>query len=352
VRPPSSRSPLVRRSSSSQLRLSTIDFELVNAARRILEGSLSVVPGERVVVVVDRAREDLVPPLQEVARLTGAQCDVIVLEDVGTRPLRELPPIIDERIRDAQATILLAAFVEGEHPMRLALLERVRELGLRHAHMLGVTRRAMVAGLSVDPARIVDTTRAVRMRLRPNSVLRSRSASGTDLTVEIDPNHRWVEHVGVIRGGRWENLPSGELMTSPKNVSGVFVCDASVSGTFGGGGLLTRTPLRLDIEDSVVKSVACNDSNLQRAIEGVLSSDHFTKRVGTVFLGTNVGLLEPIGETVCDQNLPGLHISLGSTYADVTGAPFTTAAYVSLTAAGGDVDLDGAPLLRAGRYIL
>jgi leucyl aminopeptidase (aminopeptidase T) len=236
--------------------------------------------------------------------------------------------------------------------MRLALLERVRELGLRHAHMLGVTRRAMVAGLSVDPSRILDTTRAVRMRLRPNSMLRSRSASGTDLTVEIDPNHRWVEHVGVIRAGRWENLPSGELMTSPKSVSGVFVCDASVSGTFGGGGLLTRMPLRLDIEDSVVKSVACNDSNLQRAIEGFLASDRFTRRVGTVFLGTNVGLLEPIGETVCDQNLPGLHISLGSTYADVTGAPFTTAAYVSLTAVGGDVDLDGAPLLRAGRYML
>jgi leucyl aminopeptidase (aminopeptidase T) len=268
------------------------------------------------------------------------------------RPLRELPPVIDELIRDAQATILLAAFVEGEHPMRLALLERVRELGLRHAHMIGVTRRAMVAGLSVDPARILDTTRAVRMRLRPNSVLRSRSSSGTDLTVEIDPNHRWVEHVGVIRAGRWENLPSGELMTSPKNVGGVFVCDASVSGTFGGGGLLTRMPLRLDIEDSVVKSVACNDSNLQRAIEGFLASDRFTRRIGTVFLGTNVGLLEPIGETVCDQNLPGLHISLGSTYADVTGAPFTTAAYVSLTAAGGDVDLDGAPLLRAGRYLL
>jgi aminopeptidase len=335
------------------LRLSSIDFELVNAARRILEGSLSVVPGERVVVIVDRARVDLVPPLEEVARLTGAKCDVVVLEDMGTRPLRELPPAIEERIRDAQATILLAAFVEGEHPMRLALLERVRELGLRHAHMLGVTRRAMLAGLSVDPARILDTTRAVRMRLRPTSVLRSRSPSGTNLTVDIHPSHRWVEHVGVIRAGRWENLPSGELMTSPKNVSGVFVCDASMSGTFGGGGgLLTRTPLRLDIEDSVVRSVACKDGNLQRAFEGFLASDRFTKHVGTVFLGTNVGLLEPIGETVCDQNLPGLHISLGSTYADVTGAPFTTSLYVSMTAAGGDVDLDGAPLLRAGRYML
>jgi leucyl aminopeptidase (aminopeptidase T) len=324
----------------------------VNAARRILEGSLSVVPGERVFIMVDRERAPLVPALQEVATLIGAKSDVIVLEDTGARPLHDLPKAIDEKLHQAQATILLAAFVEGEHPMRLALIERVHELGIRHAHMIGVGRRAMLAGFAVDPARILDTTRAVRVRMRPTSVLRARSAAGTDLTVELEPGHRWVEHVGVIRAGRWENLPTGELMTSPKNVNGVFVCDASLSGTIGAGGLLTRNPLRLEIKDMVVTNFSCSDSILQHGIESFLGNDRFARRVGTIFLGTNVGLLEPIGETVCDQNLPGLHISLGSTYADVTGAPFTTALYISLTSTGGDVDLDGAPLLRAGRYMI
>ena len=341
----------MRRSSSPQL--SVVDFELVNAARRILEGSLSVVPGERVLILVDRERMPLVPPLQEVATLIGAKCDVIVLEDTGARPLPNLPKVIDDRLHQAQATILLAAFVEGEHPMRLALIERVRELGLRHAHMIGVGRRAMLAGLAVDPARILDTTRAVRVRMRPSSVMRARSAAGTDLTVELDPKHRWVEHVGVIRAGRWENLPTGELMTSPKSVNGVFVCDASLGGTIGAAnGLLKHTPLRLEIRDTVVANFSCSDSALQRGVESFLGNDRFARRVGTVFLGTNVGLLEPIGETVCDQNLPGLHISLGSTYADVTGAPFTTSLYISMTSTGGDVDLDGAPLLRAGRYMI
>lgn len=309
-------------------------------------------PGERVFIMVDRERAPLVPPLQEVATLIGAKCDVVVLEDVGVRPLPDLPKIIDDKLHEAQATILLAAFVEGEHPMRLALIERVRELGLRHAHMIGVGRRAMLAGFAVDPSRILDTTRAVRVRMRPSSVLRARTSAGTDLTVQLEPKHRWVEHVGVIRAGRWENLPTGELMTSPKSVEGVFVCDASLSGTIGAGGLLTRTPLRLEIRDTVVTNFSCSDSSLQRGVESFLGNDRFARRVGTVFLGTNVGLLEPIGETVCDQNLPGLHISLGSTYADVTGAPFTTSLYISLTSTGGDVDLDGAPLLRAGRYMI
>lgn len=237
--------------------------------------------------------------------------------------------------------------------MRLALLERVRELGLRHAHMVGVTRNAMLAGFSVDPTRILDATRAVRMRLRPSSVLHARSHSGTDLTIKLHPAHRWAEHVGVIRPGRWENLPSGELMTAPEHVQGVFVCDASLGGPFGAqAGLLSRSPLRLEIEDSVVKNATCNDANVLRGIEGFIVQDRFSSHVGTIILGTNVGLLQPIGELVCDQNLPGLHMSLGSTFPDATGAAPTTTAQLSLTSSGGDVDLDGAPLLRAGRYMV
>jgi leucyl aminopeptidase (aminopeptidase T) len=344
--------PALRRS-SPLLRLSPGDFDLVNAARRILEGSLSLVPGEMALIIVDRARADLVPPLVEVAKLVGAKSEVVVLEDVGFRPMRELPKHVDALLSQAQATVLLAGFVDGEHPMRLQLLERVRELGLRHAHMVGVTRRAMLAGFSVDPTRILDATRAVRMRLRPASVLHARTSSGTDLHVKLAPGHRWAEHVGVIRPGRWENLPSGELMTAPQHVHGVFVCDASSGGSFGASaGLLTRTPVRLEIEDSVVKSFTCSDPNMHRGIESFLAQDRFCSHVGTIILGTNVGLLAPIGELVCDQNLPGLHITLGSTFPESTGASPTTSAQLSLTSSGGDVDLDGAPLLRNGRYMV
>jgi len=349
---PASRGNPALRRSSPLLRLSPGDFDLVNAARRILEGSLSLVPGELVVVIVDRARTDLVPPLSEVARLAGAKCEVLVLEELGQRPHYALPPRLADELTRAQATILLAGFVEGEHPMRLQLLERVRELGLRHAHMVGVTRRAMLAGFSVDPTRILDATRAVRMRLRPGSTLHAKSSAGTDLHVKLNPAHRWAEHVGVIRPGRWENLPSGELMTAPAHVEGTFVCDASVAGAIGDAGLLARTPLRLEIEASVVKSFTCASSSVQRGMDAFLASDRYASHVGTIVLGTNVGLLAPIGEIVCDQNLPGLHLSLGSTYPEATGAPATTSVQLSLTTSGGDVDLDGAPLIRAGRYMV
>ncbi|GEM_PF-413205 len=341
------------RRSSGVMRLNTIDFDLVNAARRIVENSLGVVRGERMLIIVDRARHDIAPALVEVTRNLGAACELLILEDIEARPVREVPAVISAAMKNAQASILLVGFVDGEQPMRGDYLEAVRVLGLRHAHMVGVTKHSMLAGFSVDPARILDTTRAVRTRLRSDSVLKVRSLAGTNLTVKLNPSFRWAEHVGVIRPGRWENLPSGELMTSPGEISGLFVCDASMGGPFGqAAGLLTRSPVRFEIEANLVKSVSSSNHALQRDVESFLRSEHHADRVGTIVLGTNVGILKPVGELICDQNLPGLHLGLGSTFPDKTGAPSTTRAQLSLTAAGSDVDLDGAPLLRSGRYMI
>lgn len=335
------------------VKLETIDFDIVNSARRIIEGSLGVVRGERAFLLLDKARHDLAAALYETVRSLGAACDILELEDLEERPVRVLPSKVRAGLAKSQASIMLIGFEEGEQPMRLEYLEIVRDLSLRHAHMVGVTRRSLLAGFSVDPARILDATRAVRTRLRPDSTLKLRTPAGSDLTVKLTPAYRWAEHVGVIRPGRWENLPSGELMTAPAEVSGVFVCDASMGGGFGAAaGLLTRSPVRLEIDAGVVRGISCPDRSLQRELEAFMRREHHADRIGTIILGTNVGILAPVGELICDQNLPGLHITLGSTFPDMTGAPSQTRAQLSLTCAGSDVDLDGAPLLRSGRYMI
>jgi hypothetical protein len=60
----------------------------------------------------------------------------------------------------------------------------------------------------------------------------------------------------------------------------------------------------------------------------------------------------PLGELLCDQNLPGLHIGFGATFAEQTGARWNVQSQLSMTATSGDVDLDGTPLLRRGRYLI
>jgi leucyl aminopeptidase (aminopeptidase T) len=322
----------------------------------VVEGALGVVRGEHVVLIVDRSRRDVGSALLEVARDIGADPIVHEIESHGERPLRQLPDAIRSAFGRAQASLVNIGFEDGEIGMRHELLDAVKALSLRHAHMIGVSRKSLIAGFSVDHARILTTTRAVRTRLRPDSLFRVRTPAGTELEVRLDPSMRWSEHVGVIRPGKWENLPSGKLSTCPGSVRGVFVADASMGGQHGQSvGLLERAPVRIELEGSMCKSVRCIDRTIQREVETFLQREHNLTRIGGICLGTNVGILSPTGEIVADQNLPGLHILFGSVGVDQatqSGATWSTRAQLPMTCAGGDVDLDGAPLLRAGRYMV
>ena len=335
------------------VRLSAVDFDVVNAAHRILEGALGVVPGERVVVLLDRARSDLASVMIEVAQSIGAVALVFVLEEFGERPLLQMPAPLADALRSAQASILMIGHNDSEFALRYELLTTITELRLRHAHMIGATRASLIAGFSVDPARVLDATRNVRMRIRPISKLHLKSASGSDLRITLTPAHRWVEHVGAIRPGRWENLPSGALATAVADASGVFVADASMGTEIGAAaGVLERTPVRFEIENGACKSVRCSDLSLQRQVEEVLRRERDLDRVGLVILGTNIGIVHATGEIVCDQNMPGLHIGFGATFPEHTGASWTSRGQLIASSAAGDVDLDATPLVRSGRYIV
>jgi leucyl aminopeptidase (aminopeptidase T) len=338
---------------STAVRLRELDFDLANAARHVIEGALGVVAGESVVVVVDREREALGETLVEIARASGAKAELIVLETMGARPLRSVPDKLRAALERAQASVLLIGFEEGEYSMRVEIAQLVAQLRLRHAHMVGVTRRAMLAGFSVEPSRILDATRTVRARLRPDSTLRLRSPAGSDLEVKLDPMHRWQERVGIIRPGKLENIPSGELFTSPGDTNGVFVADGSMGGHFGAAaGVLTRSPVKVEIEKGVCRAVHCVDRALERQVDRFLHCEFNGDRVGIIILGTNVGMHEPTGELICDQNMPGLHVGFGAPFPDQTGAKWNALTQLSMTSAGDDVDLDGAPLLRNGRYLI
>jgi leucyl aminopeptidase (aminopeptidase T) len=341
------------RTPSATLRLSDIDFDLVNAARRVIEGSLGVVAGERVVIVVDASREPLGNTLAEIVRSVGAEAHEITLDQLGDRPMRSVPATLIAALEHAQASVLLIGFEDGERAMRLEFVARAAELRLRHAHMVGVGRRGMLVGFSVDPARILVATRAVRMRLRPASVLRLRSAAGSQLEVKLDPKYLWQERLGLVRPGRWETLPSGELFTSPGEVNGVFVADASIGEHFGAlAGVLCRAPVRVEIKAGTCRTVQSADRSLARAVEDLLDTETNSDRVGLVGLGTNVGMSEPTGEILCDKNLPGLHLSFGTPLPTQTGATWDASTQLAMAGTQADVDLDGVPLVRQGRYLI
>jgi hypothetical protein len=329
------------------------DPALATACRRVIEGALSVVPGESVVLLVDREHEDVGDGLASAVHDRAARSTTIVLEDLGPRGWNGVPAPVREALESAQASVLLIDIVR--HPellLRRDIIDMAKALGLRHAHLIGLSRRALLAGMTVDPARVAEVTRTVRGKMLPSSKLAVRSPGGSALEVDLDPRYRWKLHTGAIRSGHWENLPSGLLLTHTSNVRGRFVADACIMGRFAGHeGLLTTRPLRFEIENGVCKDVKCVDFALAQEVRRHLSSEAYLDRVGAVILGTNVGLSQPLGELLHDQCLPGLHLVFGYTHREETGAPFCSRGILSATGAYADVDLDGAPLVRRGRYL-
>ena len=146
------------------------------------------------------------------------------------------------------------------------------------------------------------------------------------------------------RSARWS--------TSPHAANGVFVADAAVGGGTGARtGLLARKPIKLTFEGGRLKGVDCNDLTLKRYVEGFASSGANRDRLGLVSLGTNLGILTPLGEIIHDENLPGIHVALGEPFAAQSGATWSAHGQLAFAAASTDVDLDGAPLIRLGRYV-
>jgi leucyl aminopeptidase (aminopeptidase T) len=328
------------------------DYELLSAARRVIDGALAVVRGERVLIVHDGERLDPAKALHEAVRWASAKAELVNLDELGSAPLLRLPEPVKEALTRVEASVFIARGESAELPMRRELLESVNELGLRHAHMSGITAKTMTVGLATDPQRIANVARALRARLHPRVIVTVRSAAGTELTVRFGERYRWFENSGVIRAGRWRNLPAGELLTTPADVEGVYVANASVSDIRDTGETAIADPIRLELSGGRVTGVSSASNELESAIRAFLEGAANQDRVGMVGFGTNVGLSEASGALLVDQTLPGLHLCLGTTLPENTGAEWDAPGQLVLTAFGSDIDLDGEGIVRGGRYLV
>jgi leucyl aminopeptidase (aminopeptidase T) len=329
-----------------------VDFGLMTPATRVVEELLGVVPTDRVIIVHDQANLDVAVAFEHAAQERGASAARVAWGPPESRPLIACSPAVLAAVRGATATVLAVCVEEGEYDARYALISAAGAARTRHVHMIGTGRRAFIASMMASTGRVFDLLQSLRSTMRPSSKLTVRSPTGTQLEVEMAPHLRWFANGHVVVPGQWINVPFGALISSPANVNGTYVVDAAISGGIGPrAGLLDNRPLRMTIDGGRVRRVECNDLALKRYVENFMADAKDRDRVGLLSLGANLGIREPIGEIVHDENMPGLHLSLGDTVPSRTGA--TWSAYGQLGFASGcqDVDLDGDPLIRRGRYV-
>ena len=327
---------------------------LERGARNAVETCLAVQSTDRVCVITDEETQVVGDALTRASQQAGAAVDTLLLESFGQRPLTSLPDTLRSAIErvDPTCSFYAAAAKKGEISFRIQLLPwLVHTLGVRHGHMPGITPALMTEGMLADYEEVSRVTSRVADIVRPARQIQVRSTKGSDIVAQFSPDLRWVPCPGLYRRqGTWGNLPEGEVFTSPARVDGVLTVDELGDYFSEQYGVLPQ-PVTFRIEDSIAVEITSENTALANELAGYLDSSENGRRVGEFAIGTNTALTRLVGNLLQDEKYPGIHVAFGNPYPDETGATWRASVHVDTIPTDCDIDVDGQPLMRAGRFL-
>jgi aminopeptidase len=311
---------------------------------------MGVNPADRAVVITDEATAAIGTALAAEARAAGATTTLLRLEEYGARPFTAVPPEIEAAVRAVDPTVSFYAAQArpGEIAFRIPLMGLlVRQLKVRHGHLIGIDERLIREGLGgADYGAIAALTARVAEWVRPARRIIVTSPGGTDLTAEFSPDLRWQPCPGLYHEpGQWGNLPEGEIFTSPARVDGVLA--GEVLGDFFSeryGVLAAPVRLHFTADDPAVRAIGDELLAYLRAAEN-------GDRAGEFAIGTNIGLSALTGNLLQDEKIPGIHIACGNPYPDETGATWRSPVHVDIVSPRATITVDGRELMRDGRFV-
>ena len=300
-------------------------------ARNALVTCLQVQPVEKVTVIADRSCLEIAASLAVALDQAGCRWNAFVLEEVATRPCTDMPKVILADMESSDVSIFAVTVQPNELGSRMQMTDVVNRRKMRHAHMVNITPEVMVEGMRADFGAVDRLSQAVLDRARKATYVRATTTAGTDLHVELTSEYRWFKTSGIISREKWGNLPGGECFTAPAEVNGVFVVDGVV-GDFlcARYGILTSTPLTINIESNRITRVRSENKALERDFWAYTHTDANSDRVGEFAIGTNIGVEKVIGNILQDEKFPGVHIAFGDPYGAHTGAPWKSSTHIDV----------------------
>lgn len=337
---------------SANIDVESVRPELLLGARNAVRICLAVGEGERVVLVTDEKSSEIAAAILVELRAIGAETSCFLLERYGARPLALLPAPAIKALESAAVSLMIVKPIPGELRARSTIMELAAEHGLRHAHMPGADYEMMVTAMRVDFRQVAKLQDRLLERLTPESVVKVTSSAGTDLEVTFTPKHRWVRCDGLIQEGVGQNLPTGQLYTTPENVEGIYVCDAGIGDWFSTRyPELSRYPVTIEISGGRARSASSTNEALARQLMLYARSNKEGDRVGELGIGTNLALEKFRGIALQDEQVPGAHIALGGAgVLGSTGARWSAQTQVPLIGRAMDIEIDGMQVMREGVF--
>ena len=336
-----------------QLNSVPVDAELVPGARNAVQVCLRVKPNEKVTVITDEATKDIAAAIVHELEAVGSPYQAWVLEELAPRPLSDLPREIVEDLETSQVSIFAVQAQTNELKSRMQMTDVVNRRKIRHAHMVNINRQIMLEGMRADflkvdwiSAKVIElVTRAKRIT--------ARTAAGTDLTADLNPNYRWLKTSGLISPDKWGNLPGGEVFTTPGEVNGTFVIDGVVGDYLCAKyGDLKGNPLTIRIRGNRLTEAHSSNRDLEDDFWQYTHTDENSDRVGEFAIGTNIELKDVIGQILQDEKYPGVHIAFGNPYGAHTGAEWYSSTHIDVVGRKFDIWVDEQQIMRSGQFLI
>ncbi len=329
------------------------DPQLSVGARNAVRVCLRVQPSEKVTVITDEVSLEIAAAIVHELEEVGCPYKTWVLEDVASRPLTDLPLVIAEDLESSQVSIFAVQAQTNELRSRMQMTDIVNRYKIRHAHMVNINKRIMLEGMRADFQKVDRLSVKVLETVRKAKQIRAKTASGTDLVADLNPNYRWVKTSGIISTEKWGNLPGGEVFTTPGEVNGTFVIDGVVGdylcAKFGD---LKAHPLTILIKGNRVIEAHSANKELKDDFWAYTHSDENSNRVGEFAIGTNIELKDVIGEILQDEKYPGVHIAFGNPYGAHTGAEWYSATHIDVVGRKFDIWVDDEQIMRGGQFLI
>ncbi len=339
--------------SNRQLNSLPFDPELTPGARNAVRVCLRVEPAEKVTVITDEASLEIAAALARELEAVGSPYRSWVLEDVASRPLADFPQVIAADLETSQVSIFAVQAQTNELKSRMQMTDIVNRRKIRHAHMVNINKQIMLEGMRADFLKVDRLSAKVVERVRAAKQIRARTAAGTDLVADVNPNYRWVKTSGIISTEKWGNLPGGEVFTTPGEVNGRFVIDGVVGdylcAKFGD---LKSTPLTIQVKKNRLIEAHSENKELKDDFWAYTHTDENSDRVGEFAIGTNIELKDVIGQILQDEKYPGVHIAFGNPYGAHTGAEWFSSTHIDVVGRKFDIWADDEQIMRAGRFLI
>jgi aminopeptidase len=340
---------------STHTKLSKIPFdpEFTPGAHNAVNVCLRIQPQERVCVITDEATSEIAAAMVAELEKLGAPYHAWIIEELAARPLVDMPREILDDLDQCQVSIFAVQAQTNELRSRIQMTDVVNRRKIRHAHMVNINKQIMMEGMRADFQRVDRLSQKVVEMVRKASKIRAKTAAGTDLTADLNPNYKWLKTSGIISAEKWGNLPGGEIFTTPGEVNGTFVIDGVVGdylcAKFGD---LIHNPLTIRMQENRLIEVHSENRELESEFWKYTHTDANSDRVGEFAIGTNIDLKHVIGQILQDEKYPGIHIAFGNPYGAHTGADWDSTTHIDVVGRNFNIWVDDEQIMQDGKFLL